>query len=618
MAAIHLLALCLLFPLSSLATGVADTIVVDKKFRLHHFPPGILYFESANASADSALSAFKAGHPSIKTLTDPNIGIVSNNFWFWICLKNTDTIKKDLILAIRHPHLRRIIFYRVEKGKISHQYETGYTKPFVDREISHRFFINKLNIGPGETAEVMILVDHENSLDLPITLYDQHYFFLEDARINLFFGIGMGLVLFCSLFAVLGALILRTKLFLWYSLYLLAAFLYAFTDLGFSAQFLYPTIPEIDGPLSIHTSLYPFIFLIKFSQALLNTRFHHQKFHRVLNIIFAFLLFMVAADAILGNQLRQYAIYFLPVVFLVILCGLILLGMTGIRSLRYNRPVATLYLLGSGMVIITGCVAIVSLVFGLSGHLPINPVLIGYCAEIIFLSAALLVQYRNLQQEKLTLTTKVAEQQQEIYVRYIEGIERERSRIAGDLHDDIGSKLSHLKREIEQAPQKSAKTIDQIIEDVRQLSHDLAVPSAANTSLLSLVETLIAKTRKLSGIDIRLQTFDYQERLTSATVQQIYRIMQESIHNIIKHSKATRADVQFFGYPSELVITIEDNGTGFNIDHARGLGLIQMQTRAKAIDARLDVSSHPESGCVITLVIPWYSSSWIGTTESKF
>ena len=581
-----------------------DTVYIHDEFLKHVFPPSLVYFESESISPDSALDVFLSRDGRIKDVKDSNLGIVSNLFWFLTTVKNTGSKTHSLLFVVAHPHLRRVAFFEIENHRIIRREETGYQLPFYDRNLQHRFFLMEIELPPGGSKNIMLLIDQENSLNLPVSLWDRDQFYQLDDKNILIYGLGFGFVFFCSLFALAGTIILRNRTFIWYFLYLVAALLYGFVESGFAAQYLYPSLKNFEGPFSIHTALYPFIFLIKFSQALLATKQHMPRTHKVLNYIFAFLISMVVADVILNESWRKYALYFLPVVFGVILVGLMLLAYCGIKALHRAKSVAVLYLTGSGMIIISSTLSIPNTVFGISENWSFNPVLIGFLLEVTFLSFALIAQYRQVESERKNLAQRIALQQKEMYKSYIDGVEKERNRIASELHDDIGSRLSYLKRRLDESTSSFASQLDEIVDSIRQVSHELA-PPVAHMGLMPLVEKLVREGRESSGIDIKLQQFGFQEKLNNTSIHHIYRILQEAIHNIVKHSNATQADVQLFGYDDELVITLEDNGKGFIIEGTSGLGLTQMRVRTESIGGKIEITSAKTGGCHIMLTIPF-------------
>ncbi len=226
----------------------------------------------------------------------------------------------------------------------------------------------------------------------------------------------------------------------------------------------------------------------------------------------------------------------------------------------------------------------------------------------MLLSVALVILFRQVQKERLRLTVELNHQQKQMYQHYIDGIEKERSRIAGELHDDVGSKLSNLKRLLETHSEESLKTaeqIDRLIVNVRQLSHDLAPPLAHFAGIETLLENLIAETRRSSNIDIKFQAYNIKDGLTPEQIQHIYRIVQEALNNIIKHAEATRVDIQLFENPNELTITIEENGKGFDVEKTtHGFGLNQMKIRTKSLGGHIDINSKLGNGSFILIKIP--------------
>lgn len=315
---------------------------------------------------------------------------------------------------------------------------------------------------------------------------------------------------------------------------------------------------------------------------------------------------LIIIDLIFQESFRQFSFYVLPVVFGLLATGLVMLFVTGVLAWRSSKKNAIYFLVSYSILIFFFVIAIFGNGYGILPYTVENPAYFGIILEISILSFALVNQYRDVQKDREALQHKLASQQQEMYQNYIDGIEKERNRIAGDLHDDIGSKLSHLQRILfHDKTSEPAQLMDEIIHEVRNISHDLA-PTIANVSgLLPLIERLISDTRKETSINITLQVFDFKELLKPAQIIQLYRILQEALHNIVKHSQATEVDIQLFGHDNEINITIEDNGKGFDSEkQTDGLGLNQMKIRAESLGGRVEINSHLGEGTLILLQVP--------------
>ncbi len=566
------------------------------------------YFNTpSEISGDSALRVFDHALTTIRPFDRFNFGSIHGYYWFKASLKNATTQTQDLYVEIPQPHIYQITFYKVIDGVAALQYETGIKYNFFQRPLPHRFFEFPVSLKPNESITVLLQVYHLNSLSLPIyvrTLASVHE---SDYTQNLMWGYWIGFISFCSLFALVASLLLRKSVFLWYFFYMLTAAIYGFTEQGFGFQFVFPSIENIEALVIIQLAVYNFIFLIKFSQGLLETKRHLPKLNTLLNVIFYFLLVMLIAGVLLQELMFKLSPVILPLVNVVTLVGLALLAYCGIKALFTNKLVAIFYLAAYFTLVCSAIFVILNIGFGLTQYFGPNPILISYFLEAVILSVALVILFKQVSTDRARLLERVNVQQKEMYQHYIDGIEKERSRIAGELHDDVGSRLSYLKQLLQTHSEQSSKTADQLeelIKDVRQLSHDLAPPMAHLSGLIPLIEKLITETRLATGLDIKFQQHNYQEVLTSNQIQQVYRILQEALNNIVKYAEATRVDVQLFGHEDEINLTIEDNGKGFDPSDMRyGLGLTQMKIRTESLGGRIEINSHPGNGTMVLVSV---------------
>ncbi len=199
--------------------------------------------------------------------------------------------------------------------------------------------------------------------------------------------------------------------------------------------------------------------------------------------------------------------------------------------------------------------------------------------------------------------------------------EEERRRLARELHDgtaqELATLLVHLRvleraeepHELRRRLSEFRDVIARTLDDVRRMALDLR-PTMLDD--LGLVPALEAHTRDMArrwGITVRFETQGLDRRLSSQTELVAYRIVQEALSNIFKHSQATEATVTLVLQGRELRITVRDNGRGFDVGRTlasreRGLGLFGMQERAALVGGHLELASAPGSGTRVTARLP--------------
>lgn len=200
----------------------------------------------------------------------------------------------------------------------------------------------------------------------------------------------------------------------------------------------------------------------------------------------------------------------------------------------------------------------------------------------------------------------------------LETLEKERNRISRDLHDDLGQILSSAKLKLEVFEYKSRIRDSQFNEaielighagkELRNIVHDLHPAEIERYGLTAAIELLIFQTQKLSGINVFLTKKQYKGSLSKKDELMIYRIVQEAIHNAVKHSKADMISVSLDEINNYLSVIISDKGIGFdkeniklNKEEIHGYGLLNMFQRAEMIGANLIINSEPEKGTEIII-----------------
>jgi signal transduction histidine kinase len=125
--------------------------------------------------------------------------------------------------------------------------------------------------------------------------------------------------------------------------------------------------------------------------------------------------------------------------------------------------------------------------------------------------------------------------------------------------------------------------------------------------LVAALEDMCDKISKTNNLQIEFHAFDLQDRLDEAVEITIYRMVQETLNNIIKHAKAEEVIVQLSKQDDSISITVEDDGIGFNVSQARakgGMGMRNLDSRVKYLDGKLDIVSEQGKGTSIIIELP--------------
>jgi signal transduction histidine kinase/ligand-binding sensor domain-containing protein len=234
-----------------------------------------------------------------------------------------------------------------------------------------------------------------------------------------------------------------------------------------------------------------------------------------------------------------------------------------------------------------------------------------------FLSIGPIVYFRRVNALKKTQTV-----QQEFSRRLIESQEAERKRVAAELHDSIGQDLLVIKNklllglEAGQRPKESEKDFEEAVDHVshslkhvREISRNLRPVQLDQIGLTAALESLIETVAESSQLQSSASIDNVDNLLSKDGEIGLFRIVQESLNNILKHSGATAIRIELKKTDNVLRLLVEDNGRGMQSDQPRqrsqhGLGLSSMQERARILEGQLHIESSPGKGTQVLLKIP--------------
>jgi len=202
---------------------------------------------------------------------------------------------------------------------------------------------------------------------------------------------------------------------------------------------------------------------------------------------------------------------------------------------------------------------------------------------------------------------------------FIDGQENERKRVSRELHDGLGQSLIAIKMRLESIDDeddklKIASTIEltkvfvgSTIEEVRRMSNNLMPSSLVEFGIVTAISNLVDQSSINSKMTI---TFDHKsvpKNLDEKIQMYLFRIIQEAIHNSVKHAEATMLQILLLCEDKSLILIIEDNGKGFQGNHAtlvKGNGLYHMRERVQMLKGNIEFTSNTNKGLTIHIKIP--------------
>jgi two-component system NarL family sensor kinase len=247
--------------------------------------------------------------------------------------------------------------------------------------------------------------------------------------------------------------------------------------------------------------------------------------------------------------------------------------------------------------------------------------LASFSIAILLISICFLVFYSRYKLKKQKeADQQMADQQQLRFAAVIEAEEKERKRIACDLHDGIGQtisaakiNLSLLQAEMEFASGEQRDTFEKVLalvdescREVRNVSHSMMPNALLKWGLGTAIRNFMHRINsKVLNVDYYSEGLDTSLDPNKEVV--LYRVIQECVNNVIKHSAATKLYVALIRDEDEISVTIEDNGKGFDIhdkEKFEGIGLRNVQSRINFLNGTVEWDSTPGKGTVVIINIP--------------
>ncbi|SKB73805.1 sensor histidine kinase [Daejeonella lutea] len=580
-----------------------------------------IYEDKTNTQSPAeVLSIFKTGKTRELQGETFNPGFTKSTFWL---IFRSDPINFNHKLLIGNSHINKLEFLVSEDEKTKLRYVTGDHFLFRQRPINNRLFIFPLEARAGSVY--LIKVDKRSeSLQLSVQILSAEQLLQKSSRENLITGILWGIIILVIVFVCFMYITVGEKLYLHYLLYLLVASLWIAADKGYGYQFLWPDFPEFASRARPVFNAILNIMIIQLMQSFVNQS-TQSPFYKPLYFTKIASFVLALCFLFLPAEFHSLSYWFLGALLFLGALTVILVAFSLIEQIIAGNKAAWFYTISIFMLVVFS-VAELSIHSGSSNnelyYLSNFGIQTGLVIEIIILNFGLAHRFNSYKNEKEALLIEVNKKQNELTERIIETQETERRKIADQLHDDVGSMLSLAILQISSATdnhpdeektkinlEKSMRVLGTVSDTIRNMSHTLTPLAIEKYGFKNAVIDLVASINLTDKIDVEhvILGFENTDNYSSNFLNDMYRISQELLNNIIKHSEASHCLIQLIEHEDAISIQIEDNGKGMKNDQLSiksGMGISNIKSRVDYFKGQVEFSEKLEGGTLINIEIP--------------
>ena len=244
-------------------------------------------------------------------------------------------------------------------------------------------------------------------------------------------------------------------------------------------------------------------------------------------------------------------------------------------------------------------------IIGLSGF---------FIASIFF---GLFLYQRKLKRSQAEKDQAIITEREKGIQAVFDATEEERQRIAKDLHDGVGQQMSGLKmawqnisvslknRDAENAKriEELSLILDQAASEVREISHQMMPKVLSEFGLVAAIEQMLDKSLAHSPIQHSFEHYNFDTRLNEKVELSLFRISQELLNNVVKHSNANFVSFQLFKNAGQIILIVEDNGKGITAQNSEGHGLLNIRSRLNTINGKVNYSASSTAGTTATIIV---------------
>lgn len=573
-----------------------------------------------HASPGSISRLYTAGKFTANRTNVINTSYSQKTAWVAITLRNRDNVPVSLRYEVAEPSLDELELFKVSDTSVHSLGKTGDLLPYRNRPTDNRNFVYPVVLAPGEQADLLLYINNGGHTTYSAILIKDEASFHASAQAEyLFWGLFTGVWLFVGLFSFFIFISLRERLYLFYSLYLLAGVIWAYGNSGIGYQYLWSHFPEVMARIRFVSGTASIALLLHFMQLFIGQQRNNSRLFRLTNLV-RYLLWLLVVLVMLPLDLAHRPVMvtsFLVVGDVVSLAAVFCLLASPIEKIRQGVRAAVYYLFAASFFFTGLCFTFLIRLGAIPANsFTINAVYAGALIEVMVLAFGLTTRYHQYKNEREKLLIRMKEKEITEAVSIALAKEEERKRIAADMHDDLGAGLSGLQLMSELSSRKLAaeelqKDVVRISSSAKELGNKVRdivwTLNPENDTLENLVLYIHKYGHQLfeeSAIRFRMSMADPipSVQVSGAVRRHLFLLVREAFNNILKHAHATEAACRFHA-GDHFSLTIADNGRGFDpAKQSGGNGMGNMKQRISLIGGQIQVDT--SNGTSITFTIP--------------
>jgi len=438
-------------------------------------------------------------------------------------------------------------------------------------------------------------------------------------------GIITGIMLTAFLLNIFLGISLKEKLHFLYSAYIICVLYEIFLTQGLDRQYLYHGSIGINSLVRFIVPCTGLVLLAYIMQLFLNQKRSNSKIKILVDITNFTCIILTCLYCLLyifSLETKTITNYYQTCLAIIAVVQMLLVFISAIEKAFQGNKLAWFYV--AAILCIFAGILEYGLIFlgvtaaesSITKH-P-NDMQIGLVVETMVVFFGIVYRYNLFKREKEILLTEINTHQGKMINSIVAAQEEERKRIAEDLHDDVGATLSALAMHISNTPDSfgNSEVIDRYcaqgvflsnkaVADIRTIAHNLLPKDFKNAGLFQVLEKRIEELNSLRKIHFTLIIEGNENRLAEVISITVYRVVNELLTNILKHSMASEAAIQLLVDEKSIQIMAEDDGIGFNQHTAShdGIGIKNISGRVEFLKGQINTDSSA-NGTTTVINIP--------------